>query len=159
MAEEKGSEREVEPRLNPQLVDLREKLKAGTHHGEPFEVSVTNTEMEEAIAWYVQRRPRIPFRNPHVSIHPHGVEARGEARVGKLHVGVGGQATIALQDGLPVITVDRLELGKAGLPPRLLSQVQGELDKQIVGGREDLPVIVEAVRLEEGRLTVRGKIR
>jgi len=51
MAEEKASQRRVEPRLSPQPAELREQLRAGTHHGKPFVVTVTNRQLEEAIAW------------------------------------------------------------------------------------------------------------
>jgi hypothetical protein len=157
--EEKGAQRNVEPRLSPQLLELRERLRAGTHHGEHFEVSVTNSELEEAIAWYVERRPRIPFRNPQVFIHEYGIEAKGEARLSKMRLVVGGQAGVAVQDGLPVITVERLDLGKAGLPGFALSQVQAEVEKQLSLRQENLPVIVEGIELEESQLAVQGNIR
>ena len=158
MAEKKDSERQVEPRLSPQLADLRERLRARTHDGEPFEVTVTNKELEEAIAWCVERRPSIPFRNPQVSIDPNGVEARGEVHLGTLRLPLGGRANMFLQDGLPVITVQQLEVGKAGLPDLVLLQVQTQLNKRL-NIRGDLPVIIEAIELEEGQVTVRGKIR
>ncbi len=159
MGDERSSQGQVEPRLSPQLEELRARIRAGTHHGERFEVSVTDRELEEAVAWYLGRRPKIPFVSPRVFVHPHGVEARGEARLGKLHLGVGGQASVALQDGVPVVTIERLELGKAGLPPLVRSQVQAELDKQLSVRGDDLPVIFEAIDLQEGRLAVRGTIR
>jgi hypothetical protein len=159
MAEEQCPERQVEPRLSPQLAALREKLRAGTHQGESFEVTANNRELEEAIAWYVERRPRIPFRNPQVLIHPGGVEARGEAHLGKLHIRVGGEASISLEENLPVVTVERLEVGKVGLPGPVRSQVQAEVDKQLNVRREDLPAIIEGLELEDGQVTVRGIIR
>ncbi len=159
VSEEKASERQVEPQLSPQLEELREQLRSGTHSGEPFEVTVTNRELEEAIAWYVERRPQIPFRNPQVSIDEDGVEARGEAHLGKFKLPVSGRATIFVQDGLPIVTVEQLQLGKVGLPGLVLTQVEAEVDKQINMRQEDLPVVIEDMELDEGRLMVRGTIR
>jgi hypothetical protein len=159
MPQEKGSERQVEPRLSPQLAELREKLRCETYSGEPFEVTATNRELEEAIAWYVDRRPRIPFRNPQVSIDDEGVEARGEAHLGKYKLRVSGRASVFVQDGLPIVTVEQLQLGKVGLPRLVLTQVEAELDKQLNVRKEDLPAIIEGIELEEGRVTVWGKIR
>lgn len=109
MADEKASQRRVEPRLSPQLAELREQLRAGTHHGKPFVVTVTNRQLEDAIAWYVERRPRMPFRNPKVLIDPAGLGVQGEAHLGTLELPLSAQADVLPHDGLPVIAIERLE--------------------------------------------------
>ncbi len=87
------------------------------------------------------------------------LEARGEAHLGKLHIRVGGEASISLEENLPVVTVERLEVVKVGLPRPVQSKVQAEVDKQLNVRKEDLPAIIEAVELAEGQLTARGIIR
>jgi hypothetical protein len=159
MAEERGSEGQVEPRLSPQLADLMEKLRAGTHHGEFFEVSVTDRELEQAIAWYVDRQSGIPLRSFRISIDPNGVEAQGEAHLGSLQLPLSGRANIVVEDGVPVVTVQHLDVGKAGLPDFVLLEVQTALNTRLGLREEDLPVIFEAIELEDGRLTVQGHIR
>ena len=67
----------VEPKLDPDLADLRERIIDGTHHGEPFELRLTNLEAEQGITWFVNRHPSIPFRYPRVEIHPETARKEG----------------------------------------------------------------------------------
>ena len=69
----------VDPQLEPDLADLRQRLIEGGHNGEPFSVEVTDLEAAQTIAWYLARHPRIPFRDPQVAIAPGGVTATGAA--------------------------------------------------------------------------------
>jgi hypothetical protein len=47
----RGPAHVVEPKLDPDLADLRERLIEGTHRGEPFETTVTNLEAEQTLTW------------------------------------------------------------------------------------------------------------
>ena len=159
MAEDKASQEQVEPQLSPQLAELRERVSAGIHQGEPFEITVTNGELEETIAWYLERQPDIPFRNPQVSIDPDGLEAQVEAHLGTLQLPLSGRANILLHEAVPLITIEQLEVAQTGLPDFVLLQIQDGLNRQLNMREEDLPLIIEGLELEEGRLTVRGNIR
>ena len=149
----------VEPRLEPDLAALRERLWEGGHSGEPFTVVVTNQEAEETIAWYLEGRPRIPFANPRVEIHSDVIEAWGEAHVAGLRVGLHGRARIVLRDGVPVVTVE--DLGMAGLtvPGFVRQRIQQEVDAQFDLSDRELPVIITRFELTEGQAVVEGTIR
>ena len=158
MAQNQDTKRDIEPRLSAQLAELRERLRAGTHHGETFEVTATNRELEEAITWYLERHPHIPFGNPQVSIDTDAIEARAETQLGRMRFPVSGRAGVFLHDGVPIVTVDHLQMGKARLPDFMLLQIEDQLNKRLAMGEEDLNVTLEEVELEEGQLSVRGKL-
>lgn len=151
--------RVVEPRLESDLADLRERLIEGGHSGEPFTVVVTNQEAEEMIAWYLDRHPRIPFANPRVEIHTDVIEAWGEANVAGLRVGLHGRARIVLQDGVPVVTVEDLGMAGLSVPGFVRRRIQQEVDAQFDLGDRELPVIITRFELTEGQAVVEGAIR
>jgi hypothetical protein len=64
-----------------------------------------------------------------------------------------------VQDGLPVIYAQELEVGQAALPDFIRFQIEDELNRHLNLRQEELPVVLEEIELEEGRLTVRGRIR
>jgi hypothetical protein len=148
----------VEPRLDPDLADLRERIIEGTHHGEPFELRLTNLEAEEGITWFLNRHPSMPFRYPRVEIHPDGVEVWGEAHIAGLRVGLEGRASVSLRDGVPIIVVEHLGMGGVSVPGFVRQRIQAEIDKQL-GQAERLPMTVETLELEEGRGRATGIIR
>jgi hypothetical protein len=148
----------VEPKLDPDLADLRERLLEGTHHGEPFEATITNLEAEQTITWYLDRYPSVPFRHPRVMIHPDGIEVWGEAHVAGLRVGLEGQANIVLHEGVPVTTVEHLGMAGVSIPNFVRHRIQVEIDQQLTLAH-DLPVVIETLELHEGQVTVSGTIR
>jgi hypothetical protein len=151
--------RYVEPRLEPDLADLRERLIEGGHSGEPFTVIVTNQEAEETIAWYLSRHPRIPFANPRVEIHPDVIEAWGEAHIAGLRVGLHGRARIVLQDGVPIVTVEDLGMAGLSVPGFVRQRIQQEVDAQFDLSDQQLPVIITRFELIEAQAVVEGSIR
>lgn len=157
LAPEEG--RVVEPRLEPDLAALRDRLIEGGHSGEPFTVVVTNQEAEETMAWYLERHPRIPFANPRVEIHPDVIEAWGEAHVAGLRVGLHGRARIVLRDGVPIVTVEDLGMAGLSVPGFVRQRIQQEVDAQLDLSGQELPVIITRFELTEGEAIVEGTIR
>lgn len=148
----------VEPRLEPQLADLRQRLIEGGHGGEPFVVEVTDQEAAETIAWYLERHPGVPFGQPQVFITPAGVTARGVGQVAGLRVGVAGTARIILDDGVPLVTLANLDVAGVAVPAFVRSTIQSEIDAQFALA-QNLPVRIDELLLEEGKTTIRGIIR
>jgi hypothetical protein len=148
----------AEPKLDPELADLRERIIEGTHHGEPYEITLTNLEAEQGIAWFVNRHPSIPFRYPRVQIHPDGVEVGGEAHMAGLRVGVEGRAGVALRDGVPIITVQHLGMAGVSIPSFVRHLIQAEIDNQL-SKAYNLPMTIETLELQEGQGTGTGTIR
>jgi hypothetical protein len=159
MAGEMGEEGTAEPRLTRELAELREKVKAGTHHGESFELSVTDAEVVEALAWYAQRHSTGPFPEARVSITPDGIELSGEARLGGLRATIRGRADVYLQEGIPSISITELKMGKAELPDFLRFELEDQLYRQLALREDILPLVFEEIDLQQGQLTVRGRIR
>lgn len=159
MAQGEHSHEGIEARLSPQLQQLLERLRAGTHHGETYELTLTNRELAEAIVWYLQRHPGLPFANPQVSIEPDAIDARVETKLGKTSFPLSGRGAVLVQDGIPRVTVEQLEIGKADLPEFILFQMEDQLNQNLAVREGNLPLILEQVELGEGQLTVRGKIR
>jgi hypothetical protein len=148
----------VEPRLEPDLADLRQRLIEGGHSSETFEVEITNQEAAETIAWYLDRRPNIPFRDPQVFIESDGIAARGMAEIAGLRVGLSGKAYMELRDGVPIIRLGDLDVGGVAVPGFVQDRIQAEIDAQF-SLAQDLPLIIDELNLEEGVATIRGTIR
>ena len=148
----------VEPRLEPDLGDLRQRLIEGGHSGEPFYIEITDQEAAETIAWYLDRHPKIPFRDPQVFIEPDGIAAQGAAQIAGLRVGLSGKAYIELLDGVPTVQLGDLDVGGIAVPGVVQDRIQAEIDAQF-SLAQDLPLIIDGLVLEEGIATVRGTIR
>jgi hypothetical protein len=159
MAEEMSSEDKVEPRLATELAQLREKVKAGIHHGESFALSFTDAEVEEALAWYAERHATAPFPEARVSITPEGIELSGEARLGGLRAAMRGRADIYVKDGIPLVSITELKMGNAKLPDFLRFELEEQLNQQLALREDVLPLVFDEIDLQQGRLTVRGRIR
>ncbi|MEP7200051.1 MAG: hypothetical protein ABI874_09555, partial [Chloroflexota bacterium] len=118
----------VEPIRAPQVVALLDRIAAGTHSGETWDVTLTDLEAEQTITWYLQHNPQIPFRHPRVRITTDAVSGDGDATVAGLTVHVGGKARITLSDGLPVVTILDLSLP---LPGPIREAIERELQTQL----------------------------
>lgn len=149
---------EVQGRLEPGLADLRDRLIEGGHSGEPFKLEITDQEAAETIAWYLERHPRIPFDEPQVFITVQGVAAKGVAEIAGLRVALTGRAHIVLHDGVPSVTLRDLDVAGVAVPGFVRERIQAEIDAQF-SLAQDLPVLIEAFVLEEGKATVQGTIR
>ncbi len=148
----------LEPRLEPDLADLRQRLIEGGHSGEPFQIEITDQEAAETIAWYLDRHPRIPFRDPQVFIEPDGVAARGVAEIAGLRVGLSGKAYIELLEGVPIVRLGDLDVGGVAVPGVVQNRIQAEIDAQF-SLAQNLPLTIDELVLENGVATVRGTIR
>lgn len=149
---------EVQPHLAPDVADLRDRLLEGGHSGEAFTLEVTNREAAETIAWYVSRNPQIPFREPQVFITPAGISARGVAEIAGLRVGLSGRAVIELRDGVPIVTLEDLDVAGVAVPGFVQNRIQAEIDAQFALA-QDLPLIIDELVLEDGKAKVQGEIR
>jgi hypothetical protein len=149
---------QVEPRLAPDIADLRDRLVEGGHSGEPFTVHVTDQEAAQTIAWYLNGRPRIPFREPQVSFTPGRIIAQGVAEIAGLRVGLTGEALIELRDGVPYVSLGDLDVAGVAVPGFVRDRIQAEIDAQFRLA-EDLPLVIDELVLGDGEATVRGTIR
>jgi hypothetical protein len=149
----------VEPVLEPSLDDLRTRLWEGTHHGEQFELSVTDQEAAESIAWFLSNHPEIPFRHPRIAFHSGEVEAWGEVDVLGLQLSIHGRSTMVLKNNIPVVTLTDVEVAGAPVPDFVLQAIQDAVYEQVDLSNRELPVIFETLELWENEAVASGTIR
>lgn len=159
MAQGEHSHGGIEAQLSPQLRQLFDRLRNGTHDGESFELVLTNSELLEAIAWYLRRHPEIPVAHPQVSIEPDAIAARVEIRLGTMSFAITARMDVVVRNGIPQVALQQLRIGNADLPESVLFHVEDQLQQNLALRGGDLPLILEQLSLEQGQLTVRGKIR
>lgn len=145
----------VDPVRDPEIVALLDHIRSGNHSGETWEVTLTELEAEQTIAWYLQRYPQIPFRYPQVEITPDYVGGEGDATIAGFRVHVGGKAQITLAEGLPQVKILELSLP---IPGPLRQAIENEIQVQL--RRADLlPVRFTSAEWQNGEVIVRGTIR
>lgn len=157
--EDAGSRDEIEPRLSEQLGQFMERLKSGAHGGEPFELTLSEREVEEALAWYSQEHSGLPLGDAHVSITSDGIEVSGEAHAGAARIPLSARADILLNEGVPLLAVSEIQVGEMGLPDFVRFELEDQLNRYLTLRGGELPVVIEELELFDGRLTVRGSIR
>jgi len=149
----------AEPVLEPDLADLRDRLREGGHSGERFDLHVTGQEAAESIAWFLGNHPEIPFERPRVQFHPDVVEAWGEVEVLGLRLSIHGQATMVLEDGIPIVTLTDISVAGAPVPGFVLAAVQDAVYQQVDLSHREMSVIFETLELREGEAVASGTIR
>ncbi len=149
----------AEPILAPSLDDLRTRLIEGGHSGERFEVHVTDREAAESIAWFLDKRPEVPFRRPRIAFHPDGLDAWGEVEILGLKLSIHGWATMVLENGIPIVTLTELEVAGAPVPGFVLEAIQDAVYEQVDLSNRQLPIIFETLELKEGEVVASGTIR
>ena len=150
---------DVEPRLAPELSNIRDTLWAGESAGETFRIVITDEMASEAVAWFLDAHPEVPFSHPTVQIDANGITGLGLAHVLGLRTLVHGRVELELWDGVPIVSVQELSIASLTAPSFVIDAIQRELDKQfdLSGGR--LPMEITLLELDEGMMTVEGVYR
>jgi hypothetical protein len=145
----------VQPRLDPQIATIREKIFSGQAAGEHFEIVITDQMASEAVAWFLARHPNVPFSHPQVHIDAQGITGSGLAYMLGLRTPVSGRAGVAVRDGVPQVTLQSISVGGTAAPDFLLRAIQQEVSDQF-GAAQSLPVYITRLELGEGELLVEG---
>ncbi len=145
----------VAPIRDPEIDALFERIDEGTHHGETWQVTLTELEAEQTITWYLQRYPQIPFAHPRVKITPDYVSGEGDATIAGLRIHGGGKVRITLANGLPVVQIVELSVP---LPDPIRKSLENEIQAQLRRA-EGLPVRFTSAEWGQGVVVVRGIIR
>ncbi len=149
---------EVEPRLDPQIATIREKLWSGKASGEAFSIVITEQMAAEAVAWFLARHPEVPFSHPQVEIDSQGVTGRGLAHVFGLRTPVYGRASLTLRNGVPVVTIQAIGVAGATAPDFVMRAISAEVEAQF-SQSQNLPVNLSRLELGQGTITVEGTFR
>jgi len=154
-----GSTYTAEPVLEPGLDDLRTRLRESGHSGERFELTVTDQEAAQSIAWFIGDPPRIPFSNPRIEFHPNEIKAWGNVELLGLRLSIHGRAMMVLENGVPVVTLIDTKVAGAPVPGFVLDAVQDAIYDQVDLSNRELPVIFETLELREGQVVASGTFR
>ena len=151
---------EPEPVLHPDIAEIRDNWRSGETSGESFSVVVTDQMGAEAIAWFIDRHPEIPFSHPQVEFDPGGVTGRGLARLLGLRTPVFGRVSVRLEDQVPKARLEDLGIASATAPAFLVDALRDEIDRQqrrfSVG---QLPITITYIEFREGEVLVEGVYR
>jgi hypothetical protein len=151
---------EPEPILHPDIAEIRDNWRSGEASGQTFSVVVTNQMGAEAIAWFLERYPEIPFSHPQIEIDPDGVTGRGLARLLGLRTPVFGRVSVRLEEQVPKASLEELGIASATAPPFLVDALRDEIDRQqrrfSVG---ELPITITNLEFREGEVLVEGVYR
>jgi hypothetical protein len=146
---------QVEPRLDPQIIAIREKLYSGQAHGEHFSIVISDRSAAEAVTWFLSRHNNVPFSRPQVAFDPQGVTGSGLAYLFGVQTPVYGRAALYLQDGKPQVKLLNVAVGGAAAPQFVLQAVEAELQQQI-NAAQNLPFILTRLELHQGDILVEG---
>lgn len=146
---------EARPYLDPQIAELRDTLWSRQHPGETFAITVTDQMASEAVAWFLDKHPEVPFSRPQVQFTPQGISGRGIAGLFGVRTLVYGRISVELRDGLPVIALQELGVAGASAPGFLVDAIQAELDRQsdVV---QRMPMRLTRLELQDGRIILEG---
>jgi hypothetical protein len=144
------------PRLDPKLAEIRDNIWSGKHVGERFEIVITDQMATEAVAWFLDRNPNVPFSHPKVRFHAGQVEGEGYIYLFGIRSHVWGRTKVRLtQAGLPEIDLINIKLGGARLPAALLGSIEDEVNIQ-ANRVKSIPVEIIRLELQEGSALVEG---
>ena len=151
---------EPEPILRPEIAEIRDNWRSGEASGETFSVVVTDQMAAEAIAWFLERYPEIPFSHPQVHFDPEGVTGRGLATLLGVRTPVFGRVSVRLVDQVPRATLEEIGIASATAPAFMVDALRDEIDRQqrkfSIGA---LPIVITKIEFREGEVLVEGVYR
>jgi hypothetical protein len=151
---------EPDPILAPEITEIRDKWRSGEASGETFSVIVTDQMGAEAIAWFLERYPEIPFSHPQVEFTPDGVTGRGLAHLLGVKTPVFGRVSVRLEDQVPKASLEEIGVASATAPSFMVDVLRNEIDRQQqrfkVG---ELPIVITKIEFREGEVLVEGIYR
>jgi len=68
------------------------------------------------------------------------------------------RADVSVNEGVPVIAVNQIQVGEMGLPDFVRFELESQLNRLLAQRGGELPVLIEETELSDGRLTVGGNI-
>jgi len=129
--------------------------KARRHEKVRFQMAFT----EEQINTMLQDRaqdPKAAIRDPRVTLSPGRVTLQGNGTYKGLSGAASVMGTVAVRDGQVVFNAESLTVSGLPMPGAVKTEVESEINRRLGQGLSQIPVKVESVTVEEGRLTVAG---
>jgi hypothetical protein len=147
----------IAPALPAQAAALEARIKAGAS-GEPYDLTFTNDELNQLVAYALAQSPDIPFEQVRVAILADRLLVDGVTKGFAVALPVRAVVTVAAQDGMPIVRVQDISLGDTELPGPVRDRIRDDVNRSLDPSRLTLPISVETVEQEAGMLTLRGHI-
>jgi hypothetical protein len=137
---------------------LKTAIDAG-RHGEPYVLSLSDADLAALVGYVLDRSPSIPFGQVTIAVGDNQIVAEGVTRGMAVNLPVRVTGTVSARDGLPVARVEDVSLGDAPMPGFVRDQVVRQINASLDFSRYNLPVTVESIELQRGRMTIRGTVK
>ena len=137
---------------------LKAAIDAG-HHGERYVLNLSDADLTALVGYVLDRSPSIPFGKVTVAVGDGQVVVDGMTRGMAVNLPVRVKGAVNARDGLPVARVEDVSLGDAPVPGFVRDQVVRQINNSLDFSRYHLPVTVESIEMQRGRMTIRGTVK
>jgi hypothetical protein len=145
------------PALPPQAAELEARINAGAS-GEPYEVTFSESDLDQLAAYGLAESPDIPFRDVRVTILDDHFLVDGVTTGTVIPVPVRAVVTLTADNGTPVVRVEDVSLGGIPLPESVRNRVRDDVNQSLDPSRLKLPLTLDSVAQQRGSVTLRGHI-
>lgn len=127
---------------------------AGSHR--PITLTLTEAEVNALAAPELASDPQFPLQQASVHILPGRLVVDGQAALGPATVPVAVTGTVAVQGGVPTLTVSGVQASGISAPQSMVNQLSDQLAASLRLTPADLPITVQRVTLADHALTITG---
>lgn len=126
----------------------------GSHR--PVTVTLTEAEVNAIAAPELANDPQFPLQQPTVHVLPGRLVVDGQAALGPATVPVAVTGTVAVQGGVPTLTIAGVQASGITAPQSMVKQLSDQLATSLRLTPADLPITVQQVTLADRSLTIAG---
>lgn len=126
----------------------------GSH--QPVSVTLSEAEVNALAVPQLEGDRNFPLRQPSIQILPGQFIVRGLAPVGPVTLPVTVTGTVAVQNGVPVLTVTGVQASGVQTPQNLVQQISDQLATNLRLTPASLPIMVQRVDLGAHTVTISG---
>jgi hypothetical protein len=140
-------------------VDQISQAIANGQHDQRFRIVITQQEISDELAAYLQSNPNMAFSNISVQLQPGVAIINGAAQLMGASIGFKASTTIVIVSGRPRLKVTQIELGGALMPGAIKDLIGQMIEQQAdLPILADLPVVITQVDIQAGQVVVIGSI-
>jgi uncharacterized protein YpmS len=140
---------------------LKTAIAEATQSGR-FTLTLTQEHLTALLNARLQERSGLNFKEPLVLLHPDVMEIYGKVQQGNVVANVKISLAVSVNaQGKPQFQIVSVVLGPLPLPQGVLESITAMLNEAFVGavGPAATGLRLESIVIEEGRLTLRGRVR
>jgi hypothetical protein len=144
--------------LPDQVRQLQDRIKQG-HHGEPYQLALSDADLTALANYVVSGSSDIPFRDIRIAVVGNEVVADGVTKGMAFTLPVRVRGVLTARAGLPAARVDDVSLGDVAIPEFVRAETLRRVNSSLDFTRYRFPVTVDAIETQNGSLTIKGKIK